>query len=133
MHEHDGAVIGGRRKDFLHSLVIQPIAVHGWKQANTSQSLFIKRAHEPGGDVTCRGVEHEKADEARRVSAGRGCDRLLVAWNARDDRSPCDAMPVELGNPAIGQLGGADGILPAKAMRYCGRAVGVREGSHARS
>ena len=131
MHEHDGAVIRSRRKDVLHPLVIQPIAVHGWKQANASQSLFIKRAGEPGGDVTGRGVEHEKADEPRQVSRDGGCDRFLVAWNARDDRSPCDAMPVELGDPPIGQLGGAAGILPAKAMRYCGRPVGGREGSHA--
>lgn len=125
MHEYNGSVLRGRRKNVLHPLVVQPIPVHGREQANAAQPVLAKRAREPPGNIARDRIEHEETDEAGPVATDGCGDGALVPGNARDDCRPCDAAPVELPNPAIGQLGGAARILPAKVMRYCGRAVGI--------
>lgn len=57
-------------------------------------------------------------------------NRILVPWDARDNRCPRDAVPIEFSGPAVGQFLSGAWILPAQAMRYCRMAVGVRESRH---
>ena len=86
MREHGCPSIGGRGEHLIHALVIQPIAVHGRKQADSAKLLLPERACEPGTDLAGGRVEHEESDESRRVPADGRRDRILVAGNARDNR-----------------------------------------------
>ena len=55
------------------------------------------------GGVGGRGIDHEEADQARRMARDRDRNRLLVARNTRDKRRAPHAASVELHDPAIGQ------------------------------
>jgi uncharacterized protein len=127
VHEYGCPPIGGGREHFLYALVIQPVPVHGWKQADSPKLLLPDRACQPCPDLSGRGIEHEEADEPRRVTADGGGDGVFVAGNARDNRHPRDAVPIELGDPAVGQFFGSPWILPAQAMRYCRMTAAVRK------
>ena len=133
VHEHRRAVSAAAANTSLHPLIVQAIAVHRGKQADAAQSA-VRRARARAGAATspAAGLNMKKPTKRERMAAGPRRDRLLVAGNARDERGARDAVPIELGDPAIGQLGGAAGILPAKAMRYCGRPLVSGQVRHAR-
>ena len=80
------------RKRHPDPLVVQTIAVHGGKQADAAQARSPSARRSRRADVPAQRVEHEEADEPRRMPRDRGGDGLFVAGDARDDRGPGDAV-----------------------------------------
>ena len=100
--------------------------MHRGKQADAAQAELAERARSRPLDVAGRvGLNMKNPTNRDGCRRDRRGDRLLVAGNARDDRGACDAVPIELGDPAIRQLLGAAGIVPSQAMRYCDGPIGV--------
>ena len=127
VHEHDGLVLERRRKDLAHPFIVQSVAVHCGKQTDTAEALLTKRTRETRRHVSRRWIEHEKTDEACRVTGdGRG-HGYFVAGNARDDRGAGNLLRVQLGAPTVRERVGGAGVVPAQSMRYCGGATSVGE------
>ena len=75
-------------------------------------------------------VEHEEADEPRRVACDGGGDRGLVARDAGDERAREHAVPIELGDPAIGErLGCPGGSQPSRAATATAAVIARQTGN----
>src|SRR5262249_30591654 len=75
-----------------------------------------------------RRIDHEEADEARRVPADGGANRLRIPRDARDHRGAGHAMDVELGDPPVRKLLRRSRILPAEDLE-CPLLRGCRIGA----
>ena len=101
--------------------------VHRREQADGAQLPVVERARQPFGGVGRRRIQHEEADQPRRVPGDRRGHRLLVAGDAGDQRGAGDLMLVELGDPAIGQRIRRARRLPAEQRRNDRRVVTRRD------
>ena len=86
VHEHCGLVLGRCGKDLSYSFIVQSVAVHCRKQADSAEALFAKRTRETVRNVASRGIEHEEADEACWVTGDGGRNGCFIAGDACDDR-----------------------------------------------
>ena len=95
-------------------LVGELVVVHRREQADGAQLPVVERPRQPFRGVGRRRIQHEEADQPRRVPGDRRGHRLLVAGDAGDQGRAGDVMLVELRDPAIGQRIGRARRLPAE-------------------
>ena len=127
VREHHRALGLRGGKYIPHALIVQPVSVHRRKETDATHAVVAEHPRQPPPHVSLHGVEHEKADEPRRVPADGRDDGVFVTRYARDECDPRDIVPVHLGHPAVRQFLHRAGIIPPEAVRYCGSAVGVRQ------
>ena len=106
---------------------VELVVVHRREQADGSQVPVVERARQPLRGVVRRGIQHEEADQPRRMPGNRRGDRLLVAGDAGDQGGAGDVMLVELRDPAIGQRIGRARRLPAEQRGHDRRMITGRD------
>src|ERR1700682_5093938 len=112
MRENYAAV---RRRDLehvRHQFVIQPVSVHGRKQADTAQSQFGKCAPRTNRCIRCGSVQYEETHKTIRVLSYSARDRFLVARYAGDERRSRHFVPIQLLYPSFRQRFLWTGRLP---------------------
>src|SRR5262249_2247556 len=97
----------------VDALIVEPIAVHGRKEAHAPQAELAERTRQPCLDFARGGGENEEADEPGMSPAGNR-DRRLIAGEAGGEGRPGHAMTIEFFGPAVGELSGVGRIIPAE-------------------
>jgi hypothetical protein len=111
--EHDRPWNG--RHGFHHphrAVVVQWNVVHRRKQAHAPELSFGESVPGPIRCVRCRRIEHEEADETRRMAADGDRNGPLVTGDARNQGCAVNAVGVELGGPSIRERLWSRGIVP---------------------
>ncbi len=125
--EHRRAACRGGLERGADPLVGDLVVVHRREQADGSQVPVIERPCQPLRGVVRRGIQHEEADQPRRMPGNRRGDRLLVAGDAGDQGGAGDVMLVELRHPAIGQRIGRARRFPAEQRGHDRRMITGRD------
>ena len=120
--------------DLLHARVVQRIPLHRGKQADAPQAELVERALGPRRRIRSGRVEHEEADEARRMPRDRRRHRRFVARDAGDERRARRRPAIELAAPSDRRARLANPAGPIRGSRRSRpRIAAIRAGAGGRA
>ena len=102
-------------EDLQRPLIVEPVAMHGRKQADASKPQATERVFRPPLSILARWVQHERADEPMRVSRHRHRDGTLVTWNTGHESRPRHRVLVQLRNPTVREVSPVRRVVPSLA------------------